>query len=144
MRVAGHDDVWALGDCAAVPNAFDGKISPTLGQFATRQAKLLTQNLLAVIKGTPTAPFSYHTRGMFAALGHCKAVGNPFGLRLTGFPAYLMWRGLYLSKMPSTARQLQIAFDWFWSLLFRRDIVELSTLRSPREAVPDEHRAASD
>ena len=144
MRVAGREGVWALGDCAAVPNSYDGTISPTLGQFASRQAKQLAQNLVADISGRPTAPFRYHARGMFASIGHGRAVGNPFGLRVTGFAAYLMWRAVYLSMMPSIARQLQIAFDWLWDVFFRRDIVELSTLRSPRAAVPDAHRADSD
>jgi NADH dehydrogenase len=71
-------------------------------------------------------------------------VGNPFGIRITGFPAYMMWRGIYLSKMPSFGRQLQIAFDWFWALFFRRDIVELSTLESPSEKVPESRRASID
>ena len=143
MRVAGREGLWALGDCAAVPNAYDDSISPTLGQFASRQAKQLAKNLVAVIAGKPTGPFRYHMRGMFAAIGHGRAVGNPFGLRITGLLAYLMWRGIYLSKMPSVARQLQIGFDWLWGLFFRRDIVELSTLRSPRETVAEAHRADS-
>ena len=67
MRVAGHEGLWALGDCAAVPNAYDDSISPTLGQFASRQAKQLAKNLVAVIAGKPTGPFRYHMRGMFAA-----------------------------------------------------------------------------
>lgn len=133
MRVEGYDDVWALGDCAAVPNAFDGKISPTLGQFAVRQAKQLADNLTAVIAGREPRPFRYHTRGMFAALGDGSAVGNPFGLRVTGFLAYMLWRGIYWSKLPSMSRRLQIAVDWALDLVFRRDIVEISTLQSPRQ-----------
>jgi len=128
MLVQGHENVWAFGDCAAVPNAFDGKPSPTLGQFAVRQSKQMAANLLATIAGRETSPFSYHTRGMFAAIGSGKAVGNPFGIKVTGFLAYMMWRAVYWSKMPSIARRTQIAFDWAWDLLFRRDIVELSTL----------------
>ncbi|MFP6639705.1 MAG: NAD(P)/FAD-dependent oxidoreductase [Myxococcota bacterium] len=128
MQVKDHPGVWALGDCAAVPNAYDDRPSPTLGQFAVRQSKQLAANLLATIADRPTAPFSYHTRGMFAAIGHGRAVGNPFGIKITGFLAYMMWRGVYWSKMPSRARRIQIAFDWAWDLLFRRDIVELSTM----------------
>lgn len=128
MLVQGHENVWAFGDCASVPNAYDGKPSPTLGQFAVRQSKQMAKNLLATIAGRETEPFSYHTRGMFAAIGSGKAVGNPFGIKVTGFIAYMMWRAVYWSKMPSFARRIQIAFDWAWDLLFRRDIVELSTL----------------
>jgi NADH dehydrogenase len=134
MRVAGVEGVWALGDCAAVPNAHDGKISPTLGQFAVRQSLQLAANLQAISRGGAPRPFSYHARGMFAALGHRKAVGNPFGVRVTGLFAWLMWRGLYWSKMPSIARRIQIAVDWTWDLMFRRDLVEISTVQTPRRA----------
>jgi NADH dehydrogenase len=137
MRVEGHQNVWALGDCAAVPNSFDDSISPTLAQFASRQADLLARNLVAVIAGRDPEPFHYHMKGMFAALGHGKAVGNPFGMRLVGFPAYVMWRAIYWSKMPSLARKVQIAFDWFWDLFFARDIVELSTMRTRDRPDPD-------
>ncbi len=132
MRVEGREDVWALGDCAAVPNAFDGSISPTLGQFAVRQAHQLAENLAAVIAGGQPKPFRYHTKGMFAAVGRGRAVGNPFGRHVTGWPAYLMWRAIYWSKMPSLARRLQIAFDWLWGTFFRPGIVEISTLRTGR------------
>lgn len=128
MQVQGHKNIWAFGDCASVPNAYDGKPSPTLGQFAVRQSKQMAVNLLATLSGREPMPFSYHTRGMFAAIGSGKAVGNPFGIKVTGFLAYMMWRAVYWSKMPSFARRTQIAFDWAWDLLFRRDIVELSTL----------------
>jgi len=130
MRVAGRDDIWALGDCAAVPNSYDGSISPTLGQFAARQADQLGRNIAAVVSGREPEPFSYHMRGMVAAIGHHRAVGNPLGISVSGFLAFCFWRAIYWAKMPSWARRVQIAFDWFWDLWFPRDIVELSTLRT--------------
>ncbi len=143
MRVEGREDVWALGDCAAVPNAFDDSISPTLGQFAIRQAHQLARNLAAVASGGSPEPFHYHMKGMFAAIGHRRAVGNPFGMRLSGFPAYVMWRAIYWAKMPSVARRMQIAFDWFWDLFFPRDIVELSTLQTGRPVESEATREKS-
>lgn len=137
MRVRGTEDVWALGDCAAVPNAYDGSVSPTLGQFAVRQSAQLAKNIVAVSRGGAPQPFSYHTRGMFAALGHGRAVGNPFGVKVTGWLAYMMWRGLYWSKMPSLARRVQIAVDWLSDMAFKRDFVEISTMRTPRGAVDE-------
>ena len=143
MRVEGRDDIWALGDCAIVPNGYDQNASPTLGQFAIQQASQLADNLIAVISGREPKPFHYHMKGMFAAIGHHRAVGNPFGWRLTGFPAYVMWRAIYWAKMPSLARRLQIAFDWLWDLFFPRDIVEISTLRTGRPVEdPEAHRGA--
>jgi NADH dehydrogenase len=132
MRVPGHADLWALGDCALVPNAYDGKPSPTLAQFAVRQAKQMASNLSRVVQGQPTRPFSYRMRGSFAAIGHRNAVGRVFGLKFSGFFAWFLWRAVYLMKMPTLARKVQVAFDWFWDLFFPRDIVELSLRQTPR------------
>ena len=147
MRVRGHQNIWALGDCAAVPNAHDGSISPTLGQFAARQASLLARNLAAVVAGREPSPFQYRPEGMFAAIGHSKAVGNPFGLQVSGLPAYFMWRGIYWLKMPTLARKLQVACDCFWDFFFPRDIVEISTFRTsvrPASVRSASLRSASD
>lgn len=132
MLVEGRDDIWAAGDCAAVPNAFDGGVSPTLAQFAVRQAKQLAGNISARIAGRATAPFHHHMQGMFAAIGHNDAVGQIFNFHVSGLPAYILWRGIYWLKMPSFARKVQVAFDWTWDLFFARDIVELQTLQTPR------------
>ena len=127
MRVDGHEHVWALGDCAAVPNAFDGTISPTLAQFAMRQARLLARNLTAVIAGREPQPFRYRPEGLFAAIGHRNAVGKAFGIRLGLSGLGAVARHL-LVQDADRGRKLQIAFDWGWDLFFPRDLV-----RSPME-----------
>lgn len=132
LRVVGQDNVWAVGDCAFVPNAFDGKPSPTLAQFAVRQARQLARNICHAAAGRPTRPFSYRALGLFAAIGRHNAVGLVLGLRFDGFVAWFLWRGIYLSKMPTFARKIQIAFDWGWDLLFPRDICELSPQETRR------------
>lgn len=132
MRVAEHEGIWALGDCAAVPNAFDDTISPTLAQFAMRQAPQLARNLQAVIEGRDPQPFHYRPEGLFAAIGHRNAVGKAFGIRLSGFVAWVLWHGIYWAKMPSFGRKLQIAFDWGWDLFFPRDLVQLPMDRTRR------------
>lgn len=111
MRVVGHENVWALGDCAAVVNANDGAVSPTLAQFAIRQAKQLSGNLLAAIAGEPTRPFRFHQQGVFANFGHRSAVGQAFGVPLSGFFAWLVWHCIYWAKMPSLTRKIQIGFE---------------------------------
>ena len=126
MRVEGQANVWALGDCAAVPNAYDGKLSAPTAQLAVRQAKQLAVNLTQALAGRPTRPFSYKPVGMLASIGAHKAVGLIFGVKISGFVAWFIWRGIYLSKMPTLARKIQIAFDWLWQLFFPRDIVQLN------------------
>jgi NADH dehydrogenase len=138
MRVEGHENLWALGDCAAVPNARDGQVSPTTAQYATRQAKQLAENLLAVLDGREPEPFRYKPQGMFAAIGHRNAVGQVFGLRLSGFFAWFLWHGLYWAKMPSAIRKVQIALDWALNYLFPPDIVEIGVLTTRRAGRIDE------
>jgi NADH:quinone reductase (non-electrogenic) len=132
FRVKGHEYVWALGDCAAVPNAHDNQPSPPTAQFAVRQAKAIARNLAAAVAGRPTEPFRFKPVGAFASIGERRAVGQVFGLRFSGLLAWFMWRGVYLSKMPTLARKVQIAFDWLWQLFFPRDIVQLNLWQTER------------
>ena len=126
MQIEGHEGLWALGDCAGVPNAFDGSISPTLAQYAVQQARRLAENLAAVIEGRTPVAFSYEPKGMFCVLGHRNAVGVVYGRNLSGLLAWLLWHGIYWAKMPTVARRIQIAVDWIWDAFFPRDIAELS------------------
>lgn len=137
MSVPGQKNLWAMGDCALVPNAQDGKMSPTLAQFAIRQAVQLAANLRSAIAGKPTRPFTYHILGSFAAIGHHRAVGQVFGFKFSGFLAWFMWRSIYLAKMPTLARKIQVAFDWFWDMFFPRDIVQLSFRKT--RSIPRAH-----
>ncbi len=130
MSVEGHDGIWALGDCAAVPNALDGKVSPPTAQFAVRQARLLADNLLDALHDRGTQAFRYKCRGMMASIGHLKGVAEVNGVPLTGWLAWLMWRGYYLSQMPSFRRRLRIFWEWTWGMFFPPDITHLRFTRS--------------
>jgi NADH dehydrogenase len=132
MRVSGRADVWALGDCAAVPNAATGAIAAPIAQVAVQQGRQLAANIGAVVAGRPARPFSYKPVGMMAAIGRRNAVGEVLGVRISGFIAWFIWRGIYLFKMPTLARRVQIAFDWAWELIFPRDLVQFSTTRTER------------
>lgn len=138
MVVSGLDGVWALGDCAAVPNARDGRVSPPLAQFATRQATQLVRNVAGSIAGRPAAPFRYRSQGMFASLGHHDAVGQAFGLKVSGVPASILWHGIYWGKMPSVPRRVQIALDWAWSAIFPWAPVAIAGPPARRLSGPDE------
>jgi NADH dehydrogenase len=132
LRIEGHTNLWAVGDCAAVPNAYDSKMSAPTAQVAVRQSRQLAVNLLRAIDGQPTKPFSFKPLGMLASIGNHRAVGLLFGLKVSGFLAWFLWRGVYLSKMPSLARKVQIAFDWAWQLIFPRDIAQLTLQQTER------------
>jgi NADH dehydrogenase len=124
------DNVWALGDGAAVPNAWDGKPSPPTAQFAIRQARQLAANLARTLRGQRTRPFSFRPLGMMASIGHHNAVAEVCGLRLSGFLAWVFWRSVYLAKVPTLLRKLEVAIDWTWSALFRPNIVHVPMSRT--------------
>ncbi|HEY4248657.1 MAG TPA: NAD(P)/FAD-dependent oxidoreductase [Lacunisphaera sp.] len=130
MRVTGTEDLWALGDCAMIPNAFDHRPSPATAQFALQQAMQLAKNLQRALDGKPTAPFSFRPRGLLASIGHRNAVAEIYGIRLWGFPAWFLWRGVYLWKLPTLGRKLEVAMEWALSLFFSPNIVQLRLKRS--------------
>jgi NADH dehydrogenase len=144
LSVPEHPGVWALGDCAAVPNALDGKLSPPTAQYAVRQARHLANNLLASLAQQTTQPFSYKCRGMMASIGHLKGVAEVAGVPLTGWLAWLVWRGYYLSQMPSFGRKLRIFWEWTWGMFFPPDITHLRFTRSHEQRADEQRRQAEE
>ncbi len=127
MRLEGSDCAWALGDCATVINAHDGQPSPPTGQFAERQGRQCALNIVRILRGEPTRPFRFKVLGQLCSIGGHSAVAEMFGLRLSGFLAWFAWRGVYLFKLPSWSRRIQVGFDWAWLLLFPRDLSHIKT-----------------
>ena len=125
MRCLSHPEVWALGDCAAVP-APDGSAYPSLAQHSLREAKLLARNIVGALDGRLPEPFVYSTLGMMGSLGHNKAFGQLLGVRVRGVLAWIIRRNYYLMQMPRWHRRLRILIDWAFALLFRPDIVKIS------------------
>jgi NADH dehydrogenase FAD-containing subunit len=118
MSVPDFPGVWALGDCAAVPNAYDNSLSPPTAQFADRQGRQLAANIIARLSDRPTRPFSYKAAGQLASIGHTKAVAQLFGVKIAGFVAWLLWRGVYLLKIPTLARKVRLYLEWNWAMFF--------------------------
>jgi len=128
LRVRGFENVWALGDAAAVPNqATPDHLDPPTSQHALRQARRLAKNL----SGEP-APYRYRMLGQVATLGRYKGIADVFGLRLRGFPAWFVTRTYHLYQLPLLSRKLRVVADWTVALLFRRDIAELAQVGHPR------------
>jgi len=130
MSLEGQQGVWAMGDCALVPNAKDGKYSPPTAQFADRQAKVLAKNIVASLEGQPTQEFNYKPQGMLASIGHNKAVAEIFGMRFTGLIGFMLWRGVYLLKVPTFSRKVRLFLEWNWAMFFPPDIAHLGFKRS--------------
>jgi NADH dehydrogenase len=127
MRSKSHPNVWALGDCAAIPDP-QGKPYPQLAQHALREARLVGRNITAVIRGGSPQPFIYKNKGTLAALGRHKGVGRVFKFKIYGFIAWWVWRTYYLMQMPRFDRKLRIVIDWTVALFFKNDVVELDVI----------------
>ncbi len=132
MRLEGFDNAWAIGDCAAIVNAFDQQMAQPTGQLAEREGKQCAANLARVLRGEATAPFYFRPLGVLCAIGGHNAVAEVMGLRISGFLAWWMWRTVYLSKLPSFSRKVKVAMDWTWELFFSRDITSVKIDRTNR------------
>jgi NADH dehydrogenase len=138
MRSRSHPNVWALGDCAAIPGP-DGRPYPALAQHTVREARHLARNVTAVIEKSRPSPFVFRPLGTMASLGHTRAVCRVLGFRLTGFPAWWLRRTYYLFQMPRWDRRLRIVLDWTIALFFRPDITKVGL---PAERPPSASTAA--
>jgi NADH:ubiquinone reductase (H+-translocating) len=128
LRVEGTDNVWALGDCARVPNAATpGAFDPPTSQHSLRQARRLAGNLTGEV-----LPYRYRMLGQVATLGRHKGIAEVLGLRFRGFPGWFLTRTYHLYQLPLASRKLRVVVDWTVALLFRRDTAELGALGHPR------------
>jgi NADH dehydrogenase len=123
LRVRGRDDVWAVGDCARVPDLDrPGAACPPTAQHAARQGRAVADNLVAATTGRTPEPFRFRGLGFLVPLGRQSAAAELRGLRFSGLAAWLLWRGVYLWKLPGPQKRLRVLLDWTVELLFPRDI----------------------
>jgi NADH dehydrogenase len=134
MRVTGLQNVWAVGDCASITNAFNNEPSPPTGQFAEREGRQAAANIVRVLRGEPTRPFYFKPLGRLCSSRVRGPVAEMFGLRISGFLAWFLWRGVYLLKLPSWSRRIKVGLDWGWDLVFPRDLGTLRTEQAQQVA----------
>ena len=128
LRVTGMSSVWALGDCAAVPNlATPERLDPPTSQHALRQARRLAKNIRGEVR-----PYRYRMLGEVATLGRYKGIADVLGIRFRGFLGWWVTRTYHLYQLPLLSRKLRVVTDWTVALFFRRDIAELGVLEQPR------------
>jgi NADH dehydrogenase len=124
LAVKGSDHVWAIGDCAMIP-APGGGFAPPTAQHATRQASTLAENIVARMRGGEVKTFAFKGLGKMGSLGHRSAVGEVFGVPISGFLAWFLWRTIYLMKVPGWGRRVKIAASWTLDLFLPAELVQL-------------------
>jgi NADH dehydrogenase len=136
LRVRGEPGAWAAGDGAAVPDLtsdLPGATCPPTAQHAVRQARRLADNVAATVRGRSLVPYRHRYVGSVASLGRFRGVAEVYGVRLRGFPAWLLHRGYHWSHLPSVSRRARVLADWTLAAVFPRDIVSLGEVHHPRE-----------
>jgi NADH dehydrogenase len=138
LAVPGHRGVWAVGDCASVTDARNGKPCPPTAQFALREGRTVANNIHAVLHNAQLTPFHFDSLGALCVVGHqtaCAELTVPFArgksVRFSGLIAWLMWRAVYLGKLPGLERKVRVLTDWVIELFFPRDIVQTIDLSEP-------------
>ena len=124
LAVPDHEGLWALGDCAAVTDAKTGDQCPPTAQFALREAYALAYNIHASVTGKRPKPFHFDGLGTLCVVGHHTACAEIKGVRFSGLLAWMLWRAVYLSKLPGLERKVRVFVDWNIELFFPRDIVQ--------------------
>ena len=134
FALPGFPGVWAIGDCAEIPKPFaHGKFFEPTAQNATREGVVAAENIVATLRHKAVRPFTFRQIGMLAVVSRHTGVANVFGAQVTGLLAWLMWRGIYLAKMPGVAQKLSILGDWI-RLAFGREHVPVTRRLSRRHS----------
>ena len=131
LRLKEYPNIFALGDCAHLVDPRNGTIYPTTAQIAIRQAKIVSENLAAEIKGHEDAMkmFDYKNKGVMATIGKCTGVALINGRKVYGFRAWLLWRLFYWSHLPTNEKKVKVAFDWLLHSIFRADIMTVGFIK---------------
>ncbi|MEE6257556.1 NAD(P)/FAD-dependent oxidoreductase [Plantactinospora sonchi] len=129
------EGAWSAGDCASVPDLTKppGNYCSPSAQHAVRQASRMADNIRAVIRGRTPVDYKHKHAGSVASLGLHKGVAQVYGIKLKGFPAWVMHRTYHMSRIPSFNRKVRVVVDWTLAFFLRREVVALGQLHDPRE-----------
>ena len=116
FAVPGWPGVWALGDCAFVPDGRGG-FNPPTGQHALRQGRIAAQNVAATLLGRPKKAFRFRTLGQLAAIGHRTGVANVLGVKFSGFVTHnqrlpFRWSRSRTDNCRCNSRRAPVKHSW--------------------------------
>jgi NADH dehydrogenase len=129
LEVPGHPGVWAAGDCAALADPESKLPYPPTAQHALREGKAIGRNIELRLNGQEPTPFRYKAPGQLAAIGRRTGVARIFGLKFSGIVGFILWRAVYLMKLPRLEKKMRVALQWTLDAIFERDLGQYVTLR---------------
>lgn len=116
LRLAGQEDVWVIGDMAALEQG--GETLPMLIPVAMQEAKHVARVIAASVEGRIPAEFRYRDPGIMATIGRNSAVAQLGRVQLSGFPGWVMWLGVHLINVVSLRNRLVVLVNWAWDYFF--------------------------
>jgi len=133
LEVEKFPGVFAIGDCALFVDPITNRPFPPTAQIAEAQAKMAAKNLISLIKNSEKEKFVYHSKGQLAIIGKRTGIATFLGVNISGFLAWLIWRNVYLSKIPTFDKKTRVFLDWVIDLFFDRDVSRLNFIKRETE-----------
>ena len=133
LEVPKFPGVFAIGDCALFIDPITNRPFPPTAQIAEAQAKMAAKNLISLIQNSKQEEFVYHSKGQMAIIGKRSGIATFLGVNISGFVAWLIWRNVYLSKIPTFDKKTRVFLDWVIDLFFDRDISRLKLMKREAE-----------
>ena len=133
LEVPKFPGVFAIGDCALFIDPITNRPFPPTAQIAEAQAKMAAKNLISLIQNSEQEKFVYHSKGQMAIIGKRSGIATFLGVNISGFLAWLIWRNVYLSKIPTFDKKTRVFLDWIIDLFFDRDISRLKLMKREAE-----------
>ena len=133
LEVEKFPGVFAIGDCALFVDPITNRPFPPTAQIAEAQAKMAAKNLISLIKNSEKEKFVYHSKGQLAIIGKRTGIATFLGVNISGFLAWLIWRNVYLSKIPTFDKKTRVFLDWMIDLFFDRDVSRLKLMKRETE-----------
>jgi NADH dehydrogenase len=113
LALAAHPDIFVVGDLCAFTQ--DGKLLPGVAQVAMQQGRQAGRNIRRALAGQPLENFRYKDYGVMATIGRGSAVGDIFGLKISGFFAWLFWIFLHIFWLIGFRNRIVVMSEWAWA-----------------------------
>lgn len=137
-RLEGFENIFAIGDVAAVITDETPKGHPGVAQVAIQQGQQVAKNIVAIINGEPTKPFKYFDKGSLATIGRNKAVADLGKIKFQGFFAWLVWMFVHLVSLLGFRNKIIVFINWIGSYINYNGGTRLIIRRFVRDDVPED------
>jgi len=125
LQIPGHPDVFIIGDAAYLEQ--DGEPLPMVAPVAIQMGQFVARNIKRQARGQALESFRYRDQGTLATIGRNAAVANVYGIKATGFVAWVMWLGIHIIQLIGFRNKLFVLINWAWDYFFYERAARLIT-----------------